>query len=169
MQYYEAELVLKSFKPLALEKGMLFINKFGYNTSKEEVEVYELAAVPLDEEEYIAKNGYPVELYIIDPHCPFNDEQCVLATPDQIGWWDDGEDVDDLFTITTKQINRILNDFDGIVEIEVEYTVLQDEEGNEEEVIIPSIYEDFVSLRYQTEEYEEYEETINQIKEDEED
>lgn len=160
MQYYEAELVLKSYKPLSLEKGMLFINKFGYKTLKEQIEVYELNTVPLDEQIYIEKNGYPVELYIIDPYCPYNSEQCVLATPDQIGWWDDGDDVDDLYTITTKQINRILNDYDGIVEIEVEHVILEDEDGNEEESIIPILYEDFVSLRYQTEEY--YEEFINE-------
>ncbi len=160
MQYYEAELVLKSYKPLSLEKGMLFINKFGYKTLKEEIEVYELTTVPLDEEAYIEKNGYPVELYIIDPYCPYNNEECVLATPDQIGWWDDGDDVDDLYTITTKQINKILNDYDGIVEIEVEHVILEDEDGNEEESIIPILYEDFVSLRYQTEEY--YEEFINE-------
>jgi len=162
MGYYEGHLVLKSFKPLSLEKGMWFLNKFGHNTRKEEVELYQLDKVPLDQETYIAKNGYPLELYIVDPMSQFEDDRCILASPNEIGWWDDGEDTDELFTVTAKQLNSIFNDYGGLVDIEVAENTEDSLMLLSEEVITPLLYQQLVCIRYcQEEDYIEENQTDN--------
>lgn len=148
--WMEAELIAKSYKPIRLEPGMLFINKLHHGTRKEEIELFALDRVPQDEEAFIQQNGYPVQLYIID------DEENVLAYPDQIAWWDEGEHSDDLSDITLKEINNIINNYGGTVDIDVDfYQRSSDDDGDYPEEIGANIFMDKVILRYVQEEEEE--------------
>lgn len=151
-----AELVLKSYKPVKLEPGMWFIQKFRTGTRWEHSELFELKQVPANEQEFIDKNGYPVEPYIIG-----EDDQ-ILAEPDEIGWWDEGEHTDEYRDITLKDINFILNEFDGEVAIEVDYMSYDsdiDDEGKDviypEDIIVPITHEDRVVLSMPSEEWYE--------------
>ena len=80
MYYYECELVLKSYMPKTLEKGMLFVE-----ASEEGIQLFELDSIPRDEKQFIIDNGAPMEMYIID-----GDD--VVVEPHEIGWIDEGED-----------------------------------------------------------------------------
>jgi hypothetical protein len=134
--YYEAELVLKSYKPLKLEEGMLFINKIARTDA---VELFILEELPDDEEKFVVTHGYPVEPYIIQHELLNNVETpIILAIPEQIGWWDDGDDVDELREMSIEEINNVISQFTGLLEIYLE----DDEIGD------PLLIEDRVMLRY---------------------
>lgn len=151
--WLEAELILKSYKPLNLEKGMFFIQKLHQDTIKETVELFQLNKVPQNEEEFIQRNGYPVELFIIDA------SEQIIATPEQIGWMDDGGD--ELHDITLKELNIILNDYDGMIDIEVDAFGWDDDECmdcDDEGFILPVIYDGKVTVRFFEDEEEEEDE-----------
>jgi hypothetical protein len=133
--HHPVELVLKSYMPRQLEIGMWFITKINPGTRKEYSEIWALDKMPLQSmEEFIAANGAPVEPYLI------YDEQ-VIAEPHEIGWWDDGEEYDELRDIELRDVNIIINDFDGYVDVEVdEYDFAYDDELN------PILYADKVTM-----------------------
>ena len=145
--WYDAELVVKNYKPLHLEPGMLFIQKLHQGTLKETIELFILERVPQDEESYIQQNGYPVELYVVDENGD------ILADNEEIGLWDDGDE--DLYEIAVEYVNTIFNDFEGSIQIDM--TDIS-EEDDEYEQYVPTIFEGNVILRYPQEEYEEWEE-----------
>jgi hypothetical protein len=62
----------------------------------------------------MAKHGAPVELGIL-----INDVD-IIATHDQIGWWDEGDDVDELRDITLDDVNYLIREFEGYVDILVD-------------------------------------------------
>jgi hypothetical protein len=105
--------------------------------------MFALDKIPQNEEAFLQQHGYPVELYIIDEYGN------VLASPEQIGWWDEGEHVDELCDISLSHINNIFNDYDGYVDIEMEED--EDVEGDYH----PIIYAEKVVLRYVSDEEEE--------------
>lgn len=111
--YYPVTLVLRSYRPLALERGMLFVNNIS--------DVRELSNVPSDEESYVKDNGYPVEPYIIDP---VNGD--LLAQPHQIAYIDEGAYYRE---IKTSDIQRIVNN-----EVTC-YLLIDDEDMNVSPVI----------------------------------
>jgi len=134
--YYEAELIFKSYKPKQLEIGMLFINQL---VRSGQISLFELEEIPQNEEQFIVTFGYPVEIYIINPLEHTSPE--ILAIPEQIGWWDEGDDVEDLREITLEDINYVISEFGGWVEI------FMNDEGEE-----PLLIDDKVILRCLTEE-----------------
>jgi len=112
--FYTVELVLKSYMPKQLEKGMWFITKLNPGTRKEYSEIWALDKVPNQPlEEFVTQHGAPVEPYLI------YDEQ-VIAEPHEIGWWDEGDDVDELRDLELKDVNMILDEFDGEVDVHVD-------------------------------------------------
>lgn len=146
--WYDAELVVKSYKPLQLEVGMLFLQKLHQGTLKEETELFALERVPQNEEAFVQQNGYPVELYVIGE----NDE--ILASDDEIAFWDEGEE--ELFEMTIDNVNKIFNEYDGMVQIDM---VDVSEPDDEYEHYVPIVYEGNVVLRYPQDEWpEEWEE-----------
>lgn len=157
--YFPVELVFKSYMPKSLEPGMLFINKLHQDTVKETVEIWALDKVPQEPmDSFLAKHGAPVELYLV-----YNDE--MLAEPEQIGWMDDGEWTEDLRDITLKDINTILNDFDGEVLLEID-----DDDFTYEEEVSPILYADKVTLALPStydddDEEEEYDEEMEEEEE----
>ena len=154
--FTQAKLVLQSYKPLRLEKGMWFIA-----THHDQVSIYELGYNIYSDEQketFVQLNGYPVEpyLYIVgNPNIP--DETFVIATPEQIGWFDEGEHSDEMHDITIKEINNIL-DNDGYCQIEVEEENLDDDEAQDEYInIAPVMMQDKVVIRYEYEDDDEQE------------
>jgi len=117
--WYPAEISLSSYLPDELQEGMLFINRISVGVVEPYIELFELEDVPEDADAFMAKNGAPVEIIIIDE----DDE--LLASQNEIGWWDDGDDSDEYREVTLDDINYLLREFDGYVDIEVdEYGVI---------------------------------------------
>jgi hypothetical protein len=134
-----AKLVFKSYMPKRLEKGMWFKkdhsdvllgNVYNYFT------IYELKEIPYDMYEYMSINGAPVEPYIVQPTQNRDDKEEILATPEQIGWWDQGDTSDDLEDITLEIINSYIygeDGEDGYIALEVFDS--EDEEGIHRNVV----------------------------------
>ena len=112
--WISAEIALKSYLPLELEEGMLFINRIFIGVVEPYIELFELEEVPEDMDEFMTNFGAPVELLII------SEDGKLLATHDEIGWWDEGYDTDELRDITLDDINYLLRELDGYVEIEID-------------------------------------------------
>jgi hypothetical protein len=93
---------------------MLFINRISVGVVEPYIELFELEEVPEDADVFMAKHGAPVELVIID------EDGDLLASHDEIGWWDEGEDSDEYREVTLDDINYILRELDGYVDIEVD-------------------------------------------------
>ena len=141
--YIDAELVLKSYKPLKLEEGMLFVNKIARTDA---VELFILEEIPEDEETFLVTHGYPIELYVIQHELLNNTETpIILATPEQIGWWD-YEELDEFVEISLEEINNVISQFTGLLEIYID-----------DETDTPLLVENKVVLKYLTDEEEEWE------------
>jgi hypothetical protein len=138
-----AEISLSSYLPSELEVGMLFVNRISVGVIEPYIELFELEEIPEDPDAFMAKNGAPVEILII------NDEGDILASQDEIGFWDDGDDTDEYRDVTLDDINYLLRELDGYVDIEFdEYGVF--------------IIEDRVVLSLAPEEDDEdWDETLN--------
>jgi hypothetical protein len=118
--YYPAKLEFQSYVPEQYTKNVLFKVINDANTRFETV-----VLTPLEKlvgsfiltreniDDVVNQYGYPVQPYIVDY------DGVILATPDQIGWWDDGEDTDELYDITVRELNGVINKFDGDISIEV--------------------------------------------------
>lgn len=139
--WYPAEISLSSYLPDELEVGMFFINRISVGVIEPYIELFELEELPEDPESFMVRFGAPVELVIID------DDESLIASHEEIGWWDEGEHTDELRDITLDDINYILRELDGYVDIEID---------DEEDPIYPVMYEGKVRLSLQPE--EEFEE-----------
>lgn len=110
--WMSAEIVLRSYLPPELEVGMLFTNRISVGVMEPYIELFELEEIPEDPDAFMAKNGAPVDLGIIDS------DGRPVAIDHEIGWWDDGDDVDEYREVTLDDINYILRELDGYVDIE---------------------------------------------------
>lgn len=138
MLFYVCRLVAKSYKPLKLEVGMYF------HTGNS---IRQLDKLPQNEEEFIQLNGYPVEFYIVDEGNPNLNELDILAHPEEIGWWDEGDHSDELEEINVKHLNEILQN-DGYILIQVEeYSIDDDECEDGCEEYFPYFINDKVVIR----------------------
>jgi hypothetical protein len=136
--YDIVKLIFEPYIPDKLQSGMWFLHKDRYDV----LSIRELKAPPFNEENFIAENGYPVKPYLIDEGNPNLNNGYIVAFPQQIGWWDEGEHSDELYDVTIKEINRILEEDDGYVCVELEC-----ENCEEYEKIVPLLYNDKVTLR----------------------
>jgi hypothetical protein len=150
--FIQAKLIPKSYKPLKLEQGMFFVT-----IRNDAIHLHTLNFVPRDVETYSQLNGWPVELYIVYEGNPNLKEFEILATPEQIGWFDQGEYSDEISDITIRQINTIFSDHQGYLTIEFDHITNQ-----------PTLYDNKVTIRYVDEdndddddEFEEYEDDNN--------
>jgi len=140
--WYPVEISLSSYLPDELEEGMLFINRISVGVIEPYIELFELEEIPEDSDVFMSKHGAPVELVIIDQN------QKLIASHDQIGWWDEGDDTDELRDITLDDINYILRELEGYVDIEIE---------EDEDTFIPVMYEDKIVLSLVPEDNDEEE------------
>lgn len=142
--WYPAEISLSSYLPDTLQEGMLFINRISVGVVEPYIELFELEQVPEDQDEFMAKHGAPVKVIIITP-----DDGNVRATQDEIGWWDDGDDVDEYREVTLDDINYLLREFNGYVDIEFD---------DEEDIVL--IEGKVVLSLVPDEEFEDWDETL---------
>ena len=110
--WYPAEIAVKSYLPPELEVGMLFVNRISVGVIEPFIELFELEELPEDPDAFMSRHGVPVEIAIID------ESGNLLASHDEIGWWDEGEHTDELRDITLDDINYLLREFDGYIDIE---------------------------------------------------
>lgn len=136
--YYPAQLIFKSYIPFELKKGMLFINVLHSGTFKETYELWTLKEIPSDINKFLEQNGAPIDLFIIDE----DEENTILASPEEIGWFDFGEEISILTDISLKELNIILNEYDGYVDIDI------DEEDYENGIITPLQEQNKVVLKF---------------------
>ena len=139
------QLSFRSYIPQRLEKGMMFLKN-----DNGEPSVFLLEKLPPNEEEFLKDVGYPIEPYIVLIDDLDEEEEEVIAEPHEIGWMDEGEYVDELVDVECRHFNRMLSGYEGNLEIEM--TIGVDEEG--EEIWMPVLYEDKVTLRYVTDDEE---------------
>jgi hypothetical protein len=145
--WYPAQLVYQNYKPDFLEKGMLFINIYNEGTEKETFEIFSLDKLPRDEDAFVALNGFPIQLMVVD----WEDEK-ILAEHEQIGWMDFGDDVEHLMQISLKEINIMINEFNSWLDI-----FIDEEEFEENDRVSPVLEDDFVTVRFYLEDEEEEE------------
>ena len=135
--YIWAKLIFVSYQADKFERGMMFRDDDG--------SIFQHIYSTSSFEEFIKRNGYPVKPYIISIPANRDDAPVVLATPDQIGWWDDNpwDESDDaeLRDVELKDFNYILEEDDGILDIEVA------DHMYEQDIIEPVIYAGKVTLR----------------------
>ena len=131
-----AEISLSSYLPSELEVGMLFVNRISVGVIEPYIELFELEEIPEDPDAFMAKNGAPVTLVITTI-----EDDNVRATEEQIGWWDDGDESDEYREVTLDDINFLLRECDGYVDIEFD-----DDDGDvvliEDKVVLSLIPED---------------------------
>ena len=142
MYNYEAELVLRSYMPKKLEKGMLFLS-----VNEHETKLWELETIPDNKDRFLVENGAPMELCIIDENGD------ILAESHEIGWFDEGEHTDELRPTSLDDINIIINEYEGWLDIEIHESFYDEEIST----IIPNFVEQKVVIKFLTEE-EHYEE-----------
>lgn len=122
--WYPAEIAVKSYLPPELEVGMLFVNRISVGVIEPFIELFELEELPEDPDAFMSRHGVPVEIAIID------ESGNLLASHDEIGWWDEGENTDELRHITLDDINYLLREFDGYIDIEYDedegITIIED-------------------------------------------
>lgn len=86
MKYIDVQLIFPEYRPNQLEVGMYFVEMDGLVQEHPYVHIYELDKVPRNQEDYIKRNGFPVE-----PHLIMNTSNnpdvvpIIVAYPDQIG------------------------------------------------------------------------------------
>jgi hypothetical protein len=98
--------------------------------------------------EYMSVYGAPVEPFIVMPMINPDSPQEILATPEQIAWWDQGDDSDDLEELTVQLINTYIYGEDGENgDIALEVLDTQDEEGIHRNVVF---FHDKVTIRHVT-------------------
>jgi hypothetical protein len=113
--FIPAEIVLVSYLPDELEVGMLFTNRISVGVIEPYVELFELEEIPEDPDAFMSKHGVPVELRVVD------EDDNTLANHDEIGWWDDGGDSEFLREVTLDDVNYILRELEGYVDIHASY------------------------------------------------
>jgi hypothetical protein len=142
--YILAQLVVKSYIPHILKKGMWFVRTLYYGDKQ----IFELDQTFLnleEEEKFLTENGYPVKPYVVEEYMD-KSTPAILATPEEIGWFDEGDHTDELRDITLQDINDAINYNEGFIEIDVD-----DETGE------PITINDKVIIKHAVEdEFEEY-------------
>ena len=63
--FIKAQLVVKSYVPLTLEKGEWFVQKHYKGTDREFTEIFELTEIPRDKDEFLSINELIITSYII--------------------------------------------------------------------------------------------------------
>jgi len=132
------ELVYNQYGPDEIEPGTLFMNLLYVGTDREVVEVFEIDEQTADLANKrlinIDEYGYPVQPFLVD------EEGAVIITPEEIGWFDHPRE-ELLQEFTTKEMNIVMRDFDGLLEIFV------DEDQLEKGIIEPIYDQELVILR----------------------
>jgi len=101
-----------------------------------------------DDEKIISSWGYPVEICLVEE----DDETDEISGPEDIGWFDYGEEEENLVEFSLVHINTILEQYDGLLEIQIE-----EEFFEEDESVIPVYLEGKIIINYISEDDEDVE------------
>lgn len=141
---HTVRLIPRSYIPDDIKPGMLFFTD----------RVIKIDKAPIDEKLFLEEYGYPVEFYLADQD-PNQRWSNILATPQQIGWFDYDPDGDDFAEITVDHLNILLLEYDGWCQIDVYTDNLDDDEAIEYIKIMPELLEGKVIIH--TVDFEDYE------------
>ncbi|MAO23558.1 MAG: hypothetical protein CMJ25_22660 [Phycisphaerae bacterium] len=144
------ELEFKHYEAEELEEGMLFMNHlYPGNDDRENIEIYTLTKDMMHDlitpEIIFLENGYPVLPYLHDL------DGLVVANPDQLGWFDPGDEFDSMIPFTPTEMNFILREFDGLLEVFV------DEDLYEEGIVRPILEDGYVITKFLDDDQSDYE------------
>lgn len=159
-----AKLVFEHYIPSKLEKDMMFkqrIKTVIYGRVYEHDRIFQMNSIgilsPEDFDSFIQMHGYPVKPRIMSITANPDEPAVTLATAEQIGWWDEDPSSDEMRDIELKDFNMVLEDYDGEIEIEIDDSYITSLE--DDELIVPILYMDKVTLSYpgaHDEEYDDY-------------
>jgi len=144
----EAVLIFQSYELPSwqeIEPGMMFTSLDKYSDYVRIRTISQEQSLRIDKELFIRENGHPVMPYV----CAM--DGTILARPEEIGWWDCGEDCDSYTEIGEKEFNFILEN-EGLIDVETTY---DDEEGYQ------LLYMDGKVIISVLQEYEESEEEFS--------
>lgn len=156
---HTVRLVPRSYMPDDLEIGMYFFTD----------RIIQLDKVPANKEQFIDEYGYPVEFYIIDED-PNQRWTNILATPNQIGWFDFDPEGEDYAEMSLEHLNLIALEYDGWCQIDVWHNHIDDEETHDDYIkIMPELLEGKVVIHtvdYEGEDDDDYEDGWDEEDED---
>ena len=146
--WIEVNLKINFFEPESIMKGLLFVNSLSPGTSKEFFELWENEEdVPdIEYECFIAENGYPVEIVLTMEMINPDEPDDVIAYTEEIGWFND-IDEETLTVVSLKQVNNIIQNYEGKV-----YLLVDEFLYNNHDQIIPELDDDLVIITYPFEE-----------------
>lgn len=128
--YVEGEFIFSSYDPPKLIQGMHFLTKRMALLLEPEFLYFTLDFDPSNDDSFKSHNGAPVVMNIITT----GEDGEIIALQDEIGYFSDEDGV--LHPITEEQINTIINQYDGKMNVE------SDETGD------PILYEGKVIISY---------------------
>lgn len=132
--YILAKLVFLNYIPEKFERNMRFKNQAG--------EIYGFIYTTTPLEKLIEDCGYPVKPYIMPISANPDEYVEPLALPEQIGWWDDGPQSDELRDVTNDDFNDVLDLYDGVLQLEVSVDIAP----NGTEFVTPVLYDGKVTI-----------------------
>jgi len=149
--WLEANLKVSFYQPEKLEQGMIFMNSLYPGTDREFVELWLLEEDIVEEEydNFINKNGFPVEIMITMEMSNPDEPDYIVAYFPEIGWVH--QDDDSIREFDIDDANWIIQNNGGSV------CVLIDEEAYDQDGTIYTITEEQeVIMKYQFD-YDDYE------------
>lgn len=152
--YILAKLVFLNYIPEKFERNMRFKNQAG--------EIYGFIYTTTPLEKLIEDCGYPVKPYIMPISANPDDKVEPLALPEQIGWWDEGPESDELRDVTNSDLTRVMLEDDGILQIEVD--IAETEDGIE--FVTPVLYDGKVTIACADNDPMDFDEFIDELDED---
>tara|TARA_R110000803_G_scaffold41829_2_gene89857 strand:+ start:577 stop:1044 length:468 start_codon:yes stop_codon:yes gene_type:complete len=133
--FIQAQIQFRHYNPTKLEVGMLFLDHIHPgHPDKERVEVWRITEnhfhETITDEILIEENGFPVQCFII--------AEGLIITPDEIGTFvliNEEEDEEAYIEFDVTEMNFILQEFDGWLDILVDEDTLDD-------ILIEPIYDE---------------------------
>jgi hypothetical protein len=154
VMWIEVNLRVSFYQPEKLERGAWFMNSLYPGTDREFVELWELEDdVPdSDYEEFVQKNGYPVEVMITMEMQNPDEPDDIIAFGEDFGWvYDTEEELMEFITI--EHINNIIQNYGGKVFLLIDEIHYDDGDGE----ILPERESNLIILTYPFEEEVEFE------------
>jgi hypothetical protein len=145
---HTVRLIPRNYVPDDIEIGMLFFTD----------RIIQIEKVPPSREAFLEEYGYPVEFYLVDqdPNLRWSN---ILATPQQIGWFDFDPEGEDFVEINVEHLNLIALEYEGWCQIDVWYNNLDDDEAHDEYIkVMPDLLDGKVVIHTMDFEEEEEEE-----------
>lgn len=149
--YILAKLVFLNYIPEKFERNMRFRSPGG--------EIFGFIYTTLSLEELIERHGYPVKPYIMPISANPDDPVEPLVLPEQIGWWDEGPQSDELRDVTNADLTEVMLEEDGYLQLEVR--IGETEDGIE--FITPVLYEGKATIGIAIDEAMDFDDAMDEL------